>query len=217
MLYNKYTTVAFDVDSQKGFTPLCPDELPVNGGDEIVEELNKNANFARLRVGSKDAHNPNAIWVATEDKPQFSEVGEPNVDIRWNSHCNVGTPGFELLDGLPKPLEYNFFVYKGIEDDTHPYGACYHDLSKTLSTGVIEYLKYNGINLVIVGGLATDYCVFNTVIELVEAKFEVILNLESCRGVAPESTEAAIVTMKAAGVEVTTDIEHTIKKYSIGE
>ncbi len=217
MLYNIYTTASFDVDPQKGFTPLCPDELPVSGGDEIVEELNKNAILARLRVGSKDAHNPNAIWVATEDKPQFSEVGEPNVDIRWNSHCNVGTTGFELLDGLPKPLEYNFFVYKGIEDDTHPYGACYHDLSKTLSTGVIEYLKYNGINLVIVGGLATDYCVFNTVIELVEAKFEVILNLESCRGVAPESTEAAIVTMKAAGVEVTTDIEHTIKKYSIGE
>lgn len=26
---------SFDVDAQKGFTPLCPDELPVPGGDAI--------------------------------------------------------------------------------------------------------------------------------------------------------------------------------------
>jgi len=24
---------SFDVDAQKGFTPICPDELPVTGGD----------------------------------------------------------------------------------------------------------------------------------------------------------------------------------------
>ncbi len=33
-------TAAFDVDAQKGFTPLCPDELPVVGGHLIGAELN---------------------------------------------------------------------------------------------------------------------------------------------------------------------------------
>ena len=32
--------VSIDVDAQKTFTPLCPDELPVNEGHLIVEELN---------------------------------------------------------------------------------------------------------------------------------------------------------------------------------
>ncbi|ENO0239376.1 nicotinamidase, partial [Listeria monocytogenes] len=45
---------AFDIDAQKGFTPLCPDELPVSGGDKIVPELNFMASLASLRIGSKD-------------------------------------------------------------------------------------------------------------------------------------------------------------------
>ena len=30
---------SINVDPQKGFTPICPDELPVPGGDEIVPAL----------------------------------------------------------------------------------------------------------------------------------------------------------------------------------
>lgn len=36
----KNCSARFDVDLQCGFTPLCPNELPVCGGDEIVDELN---------------------------------------------------------------------------------------------------------------------------------------------------------------------------------
>jgi nicotinamidase/pyrazinamidase len=54
----------------------------------------------------------------------------------------VGTEGFELLDGLPKPQQYDYFVWKGIESDLHPFGACYHDVSELRTTGVIEVLKH---------------------------------------------------------------------------
>ncbi len=37
---------SFDVDAQKGFTPLCPDELPVPGGDAIGAALNQLASRA---------------------------------------------------------------------------------------------------------------------------------------------------------------------------
>jgi nicotinamidase/pyrazinamidase len=33
---NRARTAAFDVDAQNGFTPVCPDELPVPGGDHII-------------------------------------------------------------------------------------------------------------------------------------------------------------------------------------
>lgn len=54
---------SFDVDAQKGFTPLCPSELPVPEGDAIVPALNQLAARAELRIGSKDAHSPQAAWV----------------------------------------------------------------------------------------------------------------------------------------------------------
>ena len=43
---------SFDVDAQKGFTPLCPNELPVPGGDAIAPALNQLAARASLRLGS---------------------------------------------------------------------------------------------------------------------------------------------------------------------
>ena len=194
----KELTASFDVDAQNGFSPLCPNELPVLGATEIVEKLNENSKFSKYRVGSKDAHSPEALWVATEENPQFTPVSgnHENIDIHWESHCNVGTFGFEFMSGLPKIEDYDFMVYKGLEKDMHPYGACYHDLNNKMSTGVIEYLKVNNVKNVIVGGLATDYCVLNTAKQLKLAGFNIILNLESCRGIATESIEAAIAEMK---------------------
>ncbi|TQV72238.1 isochorismatase family protein [Aliikangiella marina] len=200
-------TAAFDVDAQYTFTPECPKELPVAGGTEIVPALNQQAKLARLRVGSKDAHSPKAVWVAHEIQPMFSEVKGDNVDIAWNEHAVPGTKGFELIDGLPRPAEYDFFVWKGIELDMHPYGACYHDLADQMSTGVIEYLKLNEIENVIVGGLATDYCVKTTACQLRSAGFNVIVNLSACRGIAEDTIASAIEEMKQQGIVIVENIE----------
>lgn len=196
----KEKTAGFDVDVQKGFTPLCPDELPVAEGDTLAEVLNQQATLARLRIGSKDAHPGNAVWPATEEKPQFSEIDGRNVDIRWNAHCIVGTRGHELINGLPHPADYDFFVQKGMEPDMHPYGACHHDLSEHQSTGVIEFLRCNNIETILVGGLATDYCVKTTALQLRGAGFNVIVNLSACRGIAPDTIRSAIDEMKGQGI-----------------
>ena len=198
----KAKVASFDVDAQNTFTPLCPDELPVAGGTGIVEELNTQARYADYRLGSKDGHNPKAVWVATAEHPQFEPVAGPNVDVRWNLHAVPGTLGFELIDGLPHPAEYDFFVWKGIELDMHPYGSCYHDLAEKLSTGAIEYLRFHEVKTVIVGGLATDYCVKNTALQLCRAGFMVILNQAACRGVAADTTETAIQEMADAGIKM---------------
>ncbi|MBL7058055.1 isochorismatase family protein [Patescibacteria group bacterium] len=192
---------SFDVDPQNGFTPLCPEELPVPEGDKIVPELNAQAKFAGVRVASRDAHSTNAEWVATTERPQFTPiVGKPNLDLHWNLHCKFGTFGFEFISGLPSALEYNFVATKGMEVDSHPYGGCYQDLCKSISTGVIEFLKAKGVQVVIVGGLATDYCLLETVLELIAAGFVVVVNLGACRGVAPESTKKAVEKMRQVGV-----------------
>ena len=179
-------TASHNVDPQKGFTPLCPNELPVPDGDKIVDELNAQNNLVGFKTVSKDVHPSNAIWIANKNKPQFSPVEGENVDIAWSAHCMSGTYGAELIDGLPKMIEYDFFVAKGFEADLHPYSSCYHDLNKTISTGLIEWYKNKEITTVIVGGLATNYCVGSTVIDLVDAGFKVILNLGACKGIGSE-------------------------------
>lgn len=114
-------------------------------------------------------------------------VGLPEVDIKWNPHCVVGTLGVELLPGLPEIREYDFQLNKGIDPDAHPYGAFYHDQADTLSTGGIEFLRAKAIDTVIVGGLALDFCVKKSVEQLLDAGFRVILNLASTRAVFPEN------------------------------
>ena len=86
----------------------------------------------------------------------------------------------------------------------HPYGSCYHDLAEKVSTGVIEYLRCHEVKTVIVGGLATDYCVKITALQLCRAGFTVLLNRAACRGVAADTTEAAIQEMARAGIKIAT-------------
>lgn len=199
LLPDKSKVASFDVDPQNTFTPVCPDELPVPEGDHIAAELNAQAAFASLRIASRDAHCLQAVWIATAEHPQFSPItGQPDADIRWKPHAIVGTRGFEFIDGLD-PNAYDFQVYKGVDPAMHPYGACYHDLSEKKSTGVIEVLRQHGIDTVIVGGLATDYCVKNTVLQLRRAGFGVVVNLAACRGIHPDTVQEAMVRMEASG------------------
>ena len=197
---------SFDVDSQRTFTPICPDELPVEGGDEIGPELNRQAEFARWRLGSKDAHSPKAVWV-TEDPDKIGQPGVEgdNVEEHWPVHAVPGTEGFELVPGLPRPAEYDFFVWKGVELDMHPYGACFHDIPERMSTGVIEWLKAREASHVLVGGLATDFCVKATALQLQRAGFQVVLNLAACRGIAEQSTEQSLTEMRNAGISTCDD------------
>jgi nicotinamidase/pyrazinamidase len=208
----KQNTASFDIDPQNGFTPECPAELPVADGTAIVPALNAQAQFARLRAVSKDAHPATAIWKASEDQPQFSPIDGNNVDIHWKMHCVPGTKGFELIDGLPNITEYDYTVYKGIEPDMHPYGACYHDLNDQLSTGVIEYFKQNNIDTVICGGLATDYCVKLTVLQLLDAGLHVVVNLQACRGITTEGCTAAITEMEKNGAVIIQNTNALIQK-----
>ncbi|GAB4392713.1 MAG: isochorismatase family protein [Gammaproteobacteria bacterium] len=207
----RYQVASFDVDAQNCFTPLCPDELPVREGNKIVDELNAQAQFACVRIGSKDAHPPNAIWVAQEGDHMLEPIEGENVDVRWPSHAVPGTFGFELIKGLPKVSEYDFFVWKGVEPDMHPYGSCYHDFKECMSTGVIEFLQARKIKTVLVGGLATEYCVAKTVQQLLSASFKVVINLEACRPLNPQEGELVLRSLMNIGALVVQNASYLVQ------
>ncbi|OAJ94193.1 isochorismatase family protein [Vibrio bivalvicida] len=193
-------TASIDVDPQKGFSELCPKELPVQGALEIVDELKRNHSKASVRLVSRDMHPPGAAWEAETPEKMLEPVGLPEVDIKWNPHCVVGTSGVELLPGLPEIRDYDFQINKGIDPDAHPYGAFYHDQADTLSTGGIEFLRAKQIETVIVGGLALDFCVKKSIEQLVEAGFKVILNLASTRAVFPDNANNVANALVEKGV-----------------
>lgn len=201
-LPNKARIASYDVDSQNAFTPVCPDELPAPDGAGIVDELNAQAKFAGFRIASKDAHSPRAVWVARTADDVLTPVEGENVDVRWPVHAVPGTKGFELIEGLPKVTDYDFFIWTGVELDMHPYGNCYHDFAEKLSTGLIEFLHAKKVEVVIMGGLVTDYCVKTTALQLLSAGFAVIVNLGACRGMAEDTTQKAIEEMQVAGAQI---------------
>jgi len=196
---NYQNTAVIDVDPQQGFTELCPNELPVKDALAIVPELIQNHTKGRFKFVSRDLHPPKASWDAETPANMLDPVGLPNVDVKWNRHCVVGTPGAELLDGLPQVLEYDFQVNKGMDPNAHPYGVFFHDIADTITTGANEFLKFNRIDTLIIGGLALDFCVRKSVSQALTLGFNVIVNLASTRAVLPEKSTEVIADLEKQG------------------
>ena len=68
--------------------------------------------------------------------------------------------------------------------------------------GLAEWLRERGVTDVDVCGIATDYCVRATALDAVRSGFAVRLLPDLCAAVAPESGEAALAEVQAAGVHV---------------
>ncbi len=200
--------VSIEVDAQRAFSALCPDELPIEDAEAIVPQLNQQAALAHWRVLTRDAHSPNAVWIVSDPADMGKPLSYPNADLTWVRHAEVGTEGFLPLPGLPAPEAYDFLVHKGLDPHMHPYGACFHDIGETLSTGLLEWLQVHGADCLIIGGLATDYCVKDTVLQLCRySQWQVLVNLAACRGIAPESTAAAKQQMQSVGAVLLEDAD----------
>ena len=107
---------------------------------------------------------------------------------------------------LPSPC-YSFVaprtyttIYKGRDATKEAYsgfaGSC--EIGKTLN----QYLVEARTETVVICGFATDYCVAATAIDAVTHGFRTVVVLNACRGVATDTTRAAIEKMRSAGVEI---------------
>jgi nicotinamidase/pyrazinamidase len=114
--------------------------------------------------------------------------------VLWPPHC-VQTAGDsrELVDN-------NLFfelVKKGQNPKYDSYSAFKDDGGATTELDAI--LKARGIKHLIVYGIATDYCVKASVMDAIPLGYSVVVVEDLVRGVAPDTSVAAIAEMKAAG------------------
>jgi nicotinamidase/pyrazinamidase len=170
------------VDVQRDFLP--GGRLAVPAGDAVVPLLNawidRFAAAGRPIFATRDWHPP--------DHCSFDAQGGP-----WPLHCVIDTPGAEFASGLSLPAG-TVIVSKGTRPDDLGY-------SEFDETGLHRQLQALGVRRVFVGGLATDYCVLNTVLDARRLGYEVVLLTDCIRAVdcQPGDGERAISRMLAAG------------------
>lgn len=144
------------VDVQNDF--IRGGSLAVPHGDDIVPVLNQYlaAFTAALLpvIATRDWH--------PVDHCSFLAQGGT-----WPPHCVAGTTGAAFVAELRLP-ESALVVSKATERDRDAY-------SGFAGTDLTQRLRARGIRRLFVGGLATDYCVLNTVRDARALGFEVVL------------------------------------------
>lgn len=117
--------------------------------------------------------------------------------VLWPPHCVQGTENAGIL--LDSRL-FDRVVRKGMNPAYDSYSGFFDDGGH--GTGLEEILREMGIQHLVVFGLTTDYCARATAVDARTLGFGVTLIEGLCRGVAEETTRAALEEMAAAGVVI---------------
>jgi len=117
--------------------------------------------------------------------------------VLWPPHCVQDTSNAAVL--VDNTL-FDAIIQKGSHPEYDSYSGFFDDGGQP--TGLEKNLRDKGIKKLIIYGLTSDYCARATVMDAVSLGFEVVLIEDLCRGVAKETTRAAIREMAAAGVTI---------------
>ena len=171
--------------------------LPVEGGARVAAGINDLLH--RWHSQAEDAPTYDVV-VATKDHhvdPGGHWSTDPDFRDSWPVHCQVGTAGEAFHPNLdPQPFDAIFVkgehaaAYSGFEGRDQD------------GTPLADWLRAHEVERVDVCGLATDHCVRATVLDAVSAGFRTRVLVELCAGVAPETTAAALVSMREAGAGI---------------
>jgi nicotinamidase/pyrazinamidase len=170
------------VDVQNDFLP--GGRLAVNQGDEVVPVLNDYlAAF----------HDRELPIYATRDWHPVDHCSFQAQGGVWPPHCVAESEGARFSKDLKLPPETTVIskasttakdAYSGFE-----------------GTDLNQRLRAQGVKRVFVGGLATDYCVLNTVKDALDNGYQVYLLEDAIRAVnvKPDDGQKAIDEMRALG------------------
>ena len=179
---DKHTALVV-VDVQKDF---CPGgALPVPEGDKIVPVLNQYVEkFAKAHapiIFTRDWHPP--------DHSSFKAQGGP-----WPAHCIQGTEGAKFHPELKILPEAEVVSKADKKDEAYSFFQ---------GTNLARKLHQRGIKRLLIGGLATDYCVKSTVLDALMEGFQAFHLDDASRGVdvAPGDSKRALQEMTANGAK----------------
>ena len=170
------------VDVQNDFLP--GGQLAVTDGDAVIAPLNRwieRFQAAGLPIFATRDWHPAAHC-------SFIAQGGP-----WPNHCVANTDGAHFAPALRLP-ENAKVISKATTVEVDAY-------SGFGGTDLSDQLQHTGSRRLFIGGLATDYCVLNTVLDACRLGYNVVLLSEAIRAVnvQPGDGARAIAEMQAAG------------------
>lgn len=169
------------VDVQNDFLP--GGSMAIKNGDIVIDVLNLYIELFKEKnlpiFATRDWHPKNHI--------SFSEHGGI-----WPPHCIAGTKGADFADALNLP-DNTTIISKADRAEIDAY-------SGFVNTNLNKLLEEAGIARLFVGGLATDYCVLNTVKDAIKHQFTVFLLVDAIRAVDVSDGDVAVQKMFDLGV-----------------
>ncbi|MCE5193823.1 MAG: nicotinamidase [Candidatus Cryosericum sp.] len=172
-------TALLVIDVQNDF---CPGgALAVAGGDDIIPTINAwMPRFATV-IASRDWHPANSVHFK-----------------KWPPHCIAGTIGAQFRTGL-NTRHIQLVLDKGTGDTDDGYSAF-----EATNVDLEGWLRLRKITTLYVCGLATDYCVLQTVLDARRRGFSVVVLREGVAAVeaAPGDGQRALDAMEAAGARL---------------
>ena len=170
------------VDLQNDFLP--GGALGLTDGDQVVAPINACIDFFLTKglpiIATRDWHPVNHC--------SFQDQGGP-----WPPHCVANTQGARFAAELRLPPDATI-ISKAADPGRDAY-------SGFEGTELEAVLRSHGVRRVFVGGLATDYCVLNTVKDALANRYQVYVLFDAVRAVNvhPGDGDKAIEEMTAKG------------------
>ena len=177
--------------------------LPVANADELIPVINsyikRFKNTAHI-IASRDWH--------PHDHISFNQQGGP-----WPSHCVQNTAGAKFNRDLKLPSE-SLVISKATDPQREAY-------SVFDGTQFEEELRKMDVKRLFVAGVATDYCVVNTVLDARKLGFEVIVLMDATLGIDVKHgdvDQAIDVIVKSGAQQATTaDFQRDEDNLPLGE
>jgi nicotinamidase/pyrazinamidase len=216
---NKRKFVLGIIDPQNDFFQSGSLEVP--NSIEIIGPINKLRFLLMGKIDtfiSMDTHPNNHIsFASTHNKDVYNvikiEAVMENKDIivseqtLWPTHCVVNTFGQKIHSHIIT-TNLDLIVKKGTIHNVESYSAFGDENGNYYeNTGLDDWLKNKNTTDIILVGLATDYCVYNTALDGIKNGYKVHVILSCVRGVNKDTTTSAIQDLKVNGVIFYDDID----------
>ena len=191
------------VDMQYDFLP--GGALGVRDGDQIVPIINQLQEKFDFIVATQDWHPADHGSFAANHKGKvpgdFVQLGNEQ-QVLWPVHCVQGSKGAMFHQDLDQ-TKWKKIIQKGTNSYVDSYSG-FFDNDRRQDTGLSKFLADNGVEEVVVTGIATDYCVKFTVLDAIKEGFEATVVKDATKAVnlMPDDFDLAIKEMVKAGAEV---------------
>ncbi len=158
--------------------------LPVEGADELIPVIN---DYIKL-FKSTPAH-----VVASRDWHPANHMSFKAQGGSWPPHCVQDTEGAKFSPKIKFP-NHTIVISKATDPKHEAYSAFE-------TTNLESELRQLGVNRLFIAGVATDYCVVNTVIDACKHGFEAVVLMDAVSGINVKvgDVDRAVATMAENG------------------